>query len=138
MKRTLLFCLSAVALTLAGCHSSVVNNVVCPVETAVVNTVAVTIASDLQCSNQAAIVTSIQAVAAKANICTSTAAMQIGKPKAKVPLKSVGSDICQTVADGLVGTLVSGAIPTAWGCTATTATASLTTLVNGACAKAFP
>lgn len=115
----------------------------CTIEQAVSGVVALTIASELQCANQAAIQASVDAAASKAGICTSPAAMAIGKAKVasadgKTPIKSVGSDICNSVADNLLATLVNTAIPSAWGCTATNASTSLKTLVNGACVKAFP
>lgn len=140
MKKILLAGLAVAALGLTSCtnNSNPVVAVGCTIEAAVVNTVAVSIASELQCTNQAAIVASMQAAATKAGICPSPAAQAIGKPKSKIPLKSVGSTICQDVADTAVAGLVGGIIPAAWGCSGTTATASLTTLINSACAKAFP
>ena len=116
--------------------------ILCPLESSVVNTVVVAIASGLQCSNQAAILASVNALPVVGTICASPAAAAIGKPKAKLgaglPLKSVGSDLCTTIATGLLTTGANAVIPSAWGCTGANAEASLQGVVNLACLAVFP
>lgn len=134
-----------------GCTSTSTNPVAtvgCTLETTINGIVALGIASELQCSNQAAIVTTIQSAESSLNICSSPAAVSIGKPKPKpvlgpdgktlLPLKSVGGDICSSVGTALVGSLANGVVPAAWGCTSATASASLSALITTACNKAFP
>ena len=150
--RSLLILAAFAATTLfaTGCTSTstsptatVVASVGCALEGSVVNTAAVLLAQGLQCSNQAAIVTSITAAASSLKICSTPTALAIGKPKAPpvigadgkpvLPLKSVGSTICTSLADTLIASLPGGVIPTAWGCAPTSAVASVTGLVNQAC-----
>lgn len=124
-------------------NNSPAPSIGCTIESAVSGVVALSIASELQCSNQAAIQASIAVAADKAGICKSPQALAIGQPKVaaadgKPALKSVGSDICNTVASGLLASLVNSSIPSAWGCSASNASASLQALISGACVKAFP
>lgn len=125
---------------LVACTSSSNTSVGCTVEQAVSGVVALTIAQELQCSNQAAIQASIATAASKAGICASVPATSIGKPKVAsgIPLKSTGSDICSAVANDLLGSVVNGVVPSAWGCSNATVTTQLSGLVTAACVKAFP
>jgi hypothetical protein len=138
----------AVVLSVGACTSSTPNapspvaTILCPLEQSVVNTVVVAVASELQCSNQAAVLASVNALPVVGTICASPAAVAIGKPKAKagegLPLKSIGSDLCTTVASGLLASGASAAIPAAWGCSAANAEASLSSVISAACLKVFP
>jgi hypothetical protein len=130
----------ALTIGLVGCTKTPdAPSIGCTVESAVSGVVSLAIASELQCSNQAAIAASIAAAASKAGICASAPALAIGKPKPVQPvLKSVGSDICNTVASGLLGSIVGGVVPSAWGCTNANVTAQLSGLISSACAKTFP
>lgn len=114
----------------------------CVIQDAVVNTVAVSLSDALQCSNQSAVAASLTTAAAGLKICSSAQAMAIGKPHAKSvkgqALKSIGSDLCQSLASSLVSGLAQGALPAAWGCTAASASQTITTLVDAGCVKAFP
>lgn len=135
--------LVALVIGMAGCTKDSGKSVGCTIESAVSGVVAIAIAQELQCSNQAAIQASVDAAAVKAGICAAPAALAIGKPKGpvdpkSVPVKSVGSDICNAVAGNLIASLATGAIPAEWGCSATNAQASLKDLIAGACGKAFP
>jgi hypothetical protein len=58
-------------------------------------------------------------------------ATSIGKAKAAggIPLKSAGSDICTAVANDLLGSVVNGVVPSAWGCTNANVTTQLSGLV---------
>lgn len=136
--RVRILVLSTLALSLMSCTKDA-PSVGCVIEKAVSGVVAVTIAQQLQCSNQAAIEASIAAAASKAGICKSEPALAIGKPKvAGSAMKSVGSDICGSVAGTLLAGLVNGVVPSEWGCSGESAQASLNQLIAGACAKAFP
>lgn len=146
VSRILAVC--ALLFSVAACTSSTPNSpspvatILCPLEQSVVGLVVTTVASELQCSNQAAILASVNAIPAVGTICQSPAALAIGKPKAKLgqglPMKSVGSDLCTTIANGLIASGASSAIPAAWGCTLTSAEASLNSVIAAACQKAFP
>lgn len=134
----------ALTLGLVGCTGSTpspVVTVLCPLEQSVVGLVVTTVASELQCSNQAAILATVNTIPAVGTICQSPAALAIGKPKAKPVqpvLKSTGSDLCTLVAQGLLNTGANAVVPTAWGCTLTNAESSLQGVVAAACQKAFP
>jgi hypothetical protein len=118
MKR--LFAVVALCLTLVvgatGCPS-----VGCDVQTVAVGALAPAIATGLQCTNQAAITATLNALGTKAGLC---AAGQ----------SSLGSAACQAVSGLLLSSLAGAAIPAAWGCSPTAAVGQLTTLVNTACA----
>jgi hypothetical protein len=121
MKKILALVVLSAFLAMSGCTSG--TSVGCTIQGGVDSVLAPVIANGLQCTNQAAIEASLQAAGAKAGLCTSTTTQSL----------SATSALCQALADGLVA-LVGSAIPSAWACTPTSATATLTTLVNGACA----
>ena len=141
----LLVALSATVLA-TGCTSTTVTSVGCTLETTIDGVAAMAVAQELQCSNQAAIVTSIQGWESSLKICSSTAAMSIGKPRAltlgadgkALPMKSVGGDLCTSLGTAIVSGLASGVVPAAWGCTSANATTQLSSVITTACNKAFP
>lgn len=117
-----IFLAAALMVSVVGCTSKV--DVGCVVQSGVDAILAPVIASKLQCTNQAAIVASLQAAGAKAGLCKSDAV--------KVSLPAT---VCTALGAALVQSLPSKVIPADWGCSAADATAQLTTLVTDACAK---
>lgn len=132
---TRILLVAAVGLSLGACTKKDANTAGCVVQNAVTNTVAVAIAQELQCEDQAAIQAALNDAASKVGICQSEKALAIGK---KPDLKSIGGDICNTVAGRLIDSLVAGTIPSDWKCSGGAATSALSGFISAACAKAFP
>ena len=120
MKKISLVILAA--LVLSGCTK---NQVGCAVEDTVVSVASQGIVAALQCSNPAAVQASIKMAADKLNICTQPAAANL-----KLALPAA---LCGPLIDMLLTTVVTTAIPSAWGCSAQVAGDQLKALLNKAC-----
>jgi hypothetical protein len=117
MKKIMIVLVAMLALG-AGCTKA---QVTCAVQTTLVNTMSAGIAAGLQCSNTAAIAATLNTAAAGLNMCPAGTAL------------SLPSAFCGPLVSVVVSSLASGAIPSAWGCTAQTAQMDLTTLLTNAC-----
>jgi len=132
--------LCLLVLVLFGCTSATTAVVVCDLQTVAVTALTPVIATQLQCTNSAAISASLNQWGSNANLCkasstvTSTSTAVSTTPTLSAPL-SLNAILCESLSGILVQQLAANEIPAAWGCTATNAVSSLTTLVNQACAK---
>lgn len=120
--------LVALSLTLAtalsGCNPF--KGAGCAIQTTVVKTTSAGVSAGLQCANPAAVEATFTEAAAKLNLCPTDG------------VKSVGGDICAGLSSTLIGSVLNGAIPAAWDCSANLAQDQLQLLIVKACAKAFP
>ena len=113
-----------VSMFAVGCNAPSVG---CAIQDGVISTMVPAIASGLQCSNQAAITTSLTELGAKAGLCTAPATD-----------KSILGGACTTVANLLIQSFATAPIPAAWGCTAVNATSQLEKVVDSACGLLAP
>lgn len=121
-----------IAALLVGCTGS---NVGCVIQGGADALLAPAIAIGLQCSNQSAILASLQQAGQKAGLCSAPAPAASAAPVAALSLGAQGivSSICASLGTALVGSLAGSAIPSAWGCNPASATGALNGVITAAC-----
>lgn len=108
---------------------------ICQDQTKALTALAGSVASTLQCANQAQIVTDLTTALGNANVCKYAAAPAVaGQMK---PMGVVGNILCPVAASTVVGFLTS-TIPTTWGCTATTSAGAVQSALIAVCEAAVP
>ena len=139
------------AFLLEGCNKTqvaasptltAVADVGCSVESGLASGVSASIAAQLQCTNTAAIQSSIQAALGNANLCSlvapSVASANALKAKSVVAPKAIVGDIACPIVVNVVGGYLSNAVPAAWGCSAGAAMSSVLSALTAACEAAVP
>lgn len=110
-----------------------IQSVGCDAETAVTTAMAGTIATTLNCSNQAAIQSSLQVALGNVNFCAQATAAQAQAKLKKVFSKGIVADLaCPIVVNVLIGYGTSS-VPTVWGCSTSTNASTLSAALTSAC-----
>ena len=116
----------------------------CDVESAILGGAATAIATALSCSSVSSVQSSLTTALGNANLCSSSqvasvtaSSLKAAKSAAVKPLGIVGNLACPIAVNTIVGFL-SNSIPSAWGCSASTDAASLSTALTAACEAAVP
>lgn len=116
--------LAMVFVMFSGCTKK--SNPICIVKEAVVSVGVVAISQKLQCLNQDAIKKTLSDASDKV--------LKMCAPGAE----SIGGDICSQLSKVLLASLINGAVPPEWSCSAADASAQLGDVLDKACIKAFP
>jgi len=124
MKKIAFLSVVVLMLGLAGCT----KNPGCVIQDTIVSALAPTIATGLQCSNPAAIQTTLTGIIQKTGMCTQQAEVVAGLP-------TIGVEACKFVGNLVIAQVAGQAIPAEWGCTADNAKAKLADLIAQGCAK---
>lgn len=122
----LLLVLSICLMGFTGCSKGCSSGIGCTVEKTIVSGVGPAIASGLQCTNEAAIEADLTAVMSKLNIC-----QQVQERSGK--LNTLPAPICSMLANLVLNSVASVAIPSSWGCSAANAKDLLKNLIVTAC-----
>lgn len=111
-----------------------VASAACADETKALTALAASVASTLQCSAPAQIVTDLTTALGNANVCKYSASNSSAVIK---PAGLVGNIVCPVAASTVVGFLT-GVIPAAWGCTATQSADAVQAALISVCEAAVP
>ncbi len=122
MNRSISFLFTFIFVILSGCTTASIG---CRVEKPLVDTLTPLIATQLQCSNSAAISADLTKLVGTIGLC---------KP-AQEEGKTLPAPICSFLADMVINNLASVAVPSAWGCTAQNAKDTLKAIVMSGCSK---
>lgn len=114
-----------------------VTTAACTDETKALTALASSVATTLQCANQAQIVTDLTTALGNANVCAWSSATSTVSAQVVKPMGVVGNMVCPLASAAVVGFMTS-AIPTTWGCTATTSAAAVQSALTQVCEAAVP
>lgn len=139
MKTLITFTLLALSLSACSSTSTAPTPIVaagCAVETSVESALSASVATALTCSNTAAIQADLATAIGKANLCSqsvpATPAIKVMQAK---PQGVVGNIVCPLGVSAVMS-LVTGAIPAAWGCAPGASVGTLSVVLTAACTSA--